>query len=60
MVGMRIELSWHERLYSPLRVLKWQPWSDVKSTIVFSTSARLLRASRSRPKASSSRLTMPQ
>lgn len=28
-VGIRIELSWHERLYSPLRVLKWQPWLDI-------------------------------
>ena len=58
-VGTRMDASWQLRLYSPLRVLKWQAWSEVNMTIVSSSISRLLSASISRPNASSSRLTMP-
>ena len=41
-VGTRIELSWHERLYSLFRVLKLFPWSDVKIIALSSNNYKLL------------------
>ncbi len=58
-MGMCTLASWQDRLYSPLRVRKWEPWSQVKARMVSSYMPFSFSFSTTRARFSSSRRMQP-